>query len=55
MSSMPIHTPLSKFCIEPDMFWNVINVLSLTNVDTTGCAGFEESFDHIQQIPSPCI
>ena len=55
ISSMPIHAPLSMICVVPDMFWNVISVLSLTKVDTTGCVGFEELFDHTQQIPSPWI
>ena len=32
-----------------------MSVLSFTNVDTTGRAGLDESFDHTQQIPSPCI
>ena len=52
---MPMHAPLLIICVEPDIFWNVINVLSLINVDTTGCAGIEELFDHIHQIPSSCI
>ena len=54
-SSTPIQAPFSMTCVVPDIFSNVIRVLYLTKVETTGCTGLDESLDHIQQMPSPCM